>query len=256
MKSQIPFILGCLLTLISCNSGESNEVTLAQNDSQVIITAPSEEIATHPDLYITAGSGLSLREGTNLKSKKILTIPYGSKVKHLSSPNHTSMNVDGITGTMLEVDYQGAKGFVFSGYVDTLSPPLKDEKPEDYAKRISTENLAVEVVKKPHPDGSKFGQSTAIKIPAQNWMQAYSICKVLFDLPKGIHVDLNKTYVSFIENSNKRHKTLKDEVEIVRNESSEIEKIQYNYALRSYTREVAITKDDDTFLLKEIETSL
>ncbi|WP_299209677.1 hypothetical protein [uncultured Dokdonia sp.] len=268
MKIIITAIATATILLTSCTNKEKkittnfetnpletkNEVTsqeslLAQLDTS--LEAPVASV-----FYVNATSGLSLRSGTNLRSKKILTLPYGAQVKHLSSPAHTTMTVSGITGNMIEVVYQGAVGFVFDGYLTRLAPPQDGESVEGYAKRISTKDHAVQVTKTKNPKGEGYGMTTRIELPTSNWTEAYRITKELFDLPKSLQLDLiSKKESEVISNSNKREKTFKDEIAVNRDTASEITSIVYTYQLRDYTRSVTIVKDKNGFIVDEVETS-
>ncbi len=227
----------------------SEKPLLAQLDTSV-------EVPIIPVFYVNATSGLSLRSGTNLQSKKILTLPYGAQVTHLSSPEHTTMIVAGITGDMIEVEYQGAKGFVFDGYLTRLAPPQDGESVSNYAKRISTKENKIKVTKTKNPKGEIYGMTTSIDLPIDNWTEAYRITKELFDLPKSLLLDLTlKKESEVIGNVNKREKTFKDEVAVNRSSTSEITSIIYTYQLRDYSRSVTIVKGKKGFIVKEVETS-
>ena len=227
----------------------SEKPLLAQLDTSV-------EAPVTPVLYVNATSGLSLRSGTNLQSKKIMTLPYGAQVNHLSSPKHTTMTVAGITGDMVEIEYQGAKGFVFDGYLTKLAPPQDGESVSNYANRISTEEHKVKVTKTKSPKGDIYGLTTSIELPTDNWTEAYRITKELFDLPKSLQLDLtSKNKSEVVANVNKREKTFKDEIAVNRSSTSEITSIVYTYQLRGYSRSVTIVKGKKGITVKEVETS-
>ncbi len=227
----------------------SEKPLLAQLDTSV-------EAPVIPVLYVNATSGLSLRTGTNLQSKKILTLPYGAQVNHLSSPAHTTMTVAGITGDMVEVEYQGAKGFVFDGYLTKLAPPQDGESVSNYANRISTKEHKVKVTKTKNPKGDIYGLTTSIELPTDNWTEAYRITKELFDLPKSLQLDLtSKKKSEVVANVNKREKTFKDEIAVNRSSTSEITSIEYTYQLRGYSRSVTIVRGKKGISVNEVETS-
>lgn len=231
------------------NIKTSEKPLLAQLDT-------SAEVPVIPVLYVNATSGLSLRSGTNLQSKKIMTLPYGAQVNHLSSPTHTTMTVAGITGDMVEVEYQGAKGFVFDGYLTKLAPPQEGESVSNYASRISTKEHKVKVTKTKSPKGDIYGLTTSIELPTDNWTEAYRITKELFDLPKSLQLDLtSKKKSEVVANVNKREKTFKDEIAVNRSSTSEITSIVYTYQLRGYSRSVTIVKGKKGVTVKEVETS-
>ena len=252
--------LACLI-FASCTS-EKKEAT-PTSEKETITEKPllaqmetSTENFIATSFYVNAASGLSLREGTNLKSKKILTLPYGAQVEHLSSPAHTSMTIEGISGNMVEVYYQGATGFVFNGFLSDLPPPLEDEAIEAYAKRISRDEAPVTVTKKANEKGAAYGQSTVIQLPAKGWNEAYAVSKRLFNLPKSLLLDLSKpSSPMIVQNGNKRTKTLVDEIAIVHNANNEIDKVVYTYTLKTYGRTITIIKNSQGFKVTEVETS-
>lgn len=263
MKLLTSFFSIVLLFAVSCTSSNKdkslNDTSVSQATSKTFPTYTEamnkKEVTPLSKFYITAGSGLSLREASNLNSRKILTIPYGGEVSHISTPEHTSMTVDGITGNMIEVSYQGAKGFVFSGYLSTLSPPLESETIQEYAKRLSTPEKPIKVSKIKNAKGDQFGLTTSIELPTKSWGEAFSLARGLFDIPKGIQVDLTNTTKSRVINKNKREKTKTDELIVTRNDQNLLQNITYSYIMRDYNRTVTITKKDGLFSISEVEVS-
>lgn len=263
MKLLTSFVAIILFFAVSCTSSSHKETSLNNTTTQATSktsTAYTEAVNKKTAIplsqfYITAGSGLSLREASNLNSRKILTIPYGGEVRHISTPEHTSMTVDGITGNMVEVSYQGAKGFVFSGYLSTLSPPLENETVQEYAKRLSTPEKPINVSKIKNTKGDEFGLTTTIELPAKSWGEAFSLARGLFDIPKGIKVDLTNTAKSLVINKNKREKTKTDELIVMRDDQNILQNITYTYLMRDYKRTVTITKKYTLFSISEVEVS-
>lgn len=264
MKTVISFCTLLLLLLTSCTSTtkQDNPASNTSLNGLDLNTSAQYQETVHrgldtnaKQLYITAKSGLSLRKGTNLKSEKILTIPYGSQVQHLSSPEHTTMTVAGIVGDMVQVNYQGATGFVFSGYLSTLSPPLEDETAKEYAARLSTPEKKIKVSTVKNTKGESYGLTTSIELPAKSWGEAYLLAQTLFDIPKSITVDLTNSSKDLLVNAKKRPKTKIDQVTIERDSNANIKTVTYSYALRDYNRTVTITKNDGVFTISEVEVS-
>lgn len=261
MKIISSLALLAVIAVISCKENPSEtqvqETSVSRSETPLLATIAPETTAPEKQiLYVTAPSGLSLRSGITLRSEKKLTLPYGAQVTHLSTPDHTSMTIDGLEGDMVELVYQGATGFAFSGYLSTLAPPLQDEQVKDYAARISTETMPVEVVKTPHAKGAAYGLTTSIEIPAKHWNEAYTIAKALFQLPKSLRLDLSqKNGKDYLENKNKLRKTLVDEVQVNRDSEGSITSVVYTYKLKTYNRQVSITKSNTGFLLNEVEQS-
>ncbi len=258
MKSHVLLALSfsLLLSLTSCNFDDKSQSDVSMTSSTLEKNSKDDDV-NKGLLYVNANSGLSLREGTNLKSHKILTMPYGAEVKQLSSPSNTSMTVDGINGKMIEVVYQGATGFAFNGYLTAMAPPLPNELLENYVRRISTDINEINIIKKANKNGDDYGMTTEVTLPARSWAEIYKMTKTLFNLPKNIHPDFSRLENSetFV-NKNKRERTLKDELTIEAGDSNEITSISYNYELKSYKRSLYITKTSTGYKVIENESSL
>ncbi len=251
----------CLFFLSCTQDKPQPKTSEATNTAETTPLLAQVAIATESPspqvFYVNAQSGLSLRSATNLKSKKLMTLPYGAQLTYLNTPANTAMNVEGIQGEMVEVDFQGAKGFVFNGYLSQLPPPVEDETVDAYAKRISTDAYKVNVQKVRNDKGAAFGQTTTITIPAKDWTEAYAITQQLFEIPKSIVLKgKSKSMTEVIENKNKRAKTLADELVITRDQSAAITKIAYTYKLKTYGRSVSIEKTKDGFKITEVDASM
>lgn len=244
----------CITTLTSCNSSSEQEDTVIEKS--MLAVATSSENPTEKFYYVNASSGLSLRSGTNLKSKKILTLPYGAQVLFLSAPEHTEMTVAGIKGEMIEIKYQGATGFTFNGYLTKLAPPQSNETLESYAKRISTIEHPINIIKIADKKGEDYGITTSIELPARSWNEAYRVSQRLFNLPTTINPDFSnkKTTVTII-NKNKRERTQRDELTVNVAPNGSIKNLNYSYSLRDYERTIIIKKFNDGFVITEQETS-
>lgn len=260
MKIIIKTLAIACLVIVGCKENNPNEANAKKaSDPDKALLADKGSTIEKPEsktFYINAPSGLSLREGITLRSKKKLTLPYGAQVTQLSAPAHTTMTIDGITGDMVEVDYQGATGFVFNGYLTALAPPLKNESIKAYAKRVSTANYPIKVTEKQDEKGAPFGMTTTVSVPAKTWNEAYTIAQKLFELPKNLKLDLSKTNVpSKLENTDKRRKTVIDEVIVSRDNNNKIENVTYTYALKDYKRAISVKQGDNGFVIEEIESS-
>lgn len=207
--------------------------------------------------YVTANSGLSLRSGSNLNSNKILTLPYGSEVTFISSPKDTDMVVSGVQGKMLKISYQGAQGYAFDGYLSSLAPPQIDENIETYAKRISSENNLIQVIKESNKAGHNYGMTTTVELPARSWNEMYKISQRLFNLPNSIHPDFNKKIKStIIINKDKRERTFRDELAIEVSDDGAVKSLVYSYKLKDYSRTVTLTRNPNSFKAVEVEEAL
>jgi len=256
----ITLIAASIITLSSISCTNSSQETDTKKENKTTLIASKAETIPAPSkkyVYVNAGSGLSLRAGTNLTSKKILTLPYGSQIEHISSPAHTEMTIDGIQGKMIEVSYQGATGFVFDGYTTILAPPQEDESLKNYAKRISTPENTIEVIKKADKKGEAYGMLTQIEIPATSFQESYKVAKILFNLPKKINPDFTKTKSSItIINQDKRERTHTDQLSIEVNDKHKIDSMTYLYELKDYKRTVTIFPSPKGYTITENQTSL
>ena len=261
MKTSAIIFIALAFLGISCTQEKKQETpeSTSTNTATTVIEKPL--LAQNKDLeiapsstthFVTASSGLSLRKGTNLRSQKLLTLPYGAQVNYLYTPQNTEITIDGIPGAMIAVEYQGAKGFVFNGYTTTIAPPHEDETASAYAKRISTVANPVQASEQPHAKGAQYGKTTQINLPTKDWKSTLAIVQRLFNTPR-YTLDLNTVTKAIQINPNKRAKTLKDEYEIKRDDKGAITRIVYSYKIKDYGRSILMVKDKKGFVIKEVE---
>lgn len=263
MKIKIITTVLIAFAMTSCTESKKKspqtsgkEVQASTSVKPLLATAETPNEYINKVYYVTALSGLSLRAGSNLKSKKMLVLPYGAQLSFISSPPHTEMTVGGVEGKMLEVAYQGAQGFVFDGYLSTLSPPQEHEDLGSYAKRISTAEFPVTVEKASDKKGENYGMTTTLKLPAKNWQEMYKISQRLFNIPSNLRPNFDEQMKNeVLLNAKKRERTLTDELEVMVSKDQVLERLVYHYKLRDYSRTVTITKSDLGFEAVEVETS-
>lgn len=80
---------------------------------------------------VTAGSGLSMREMPNLKSIKVMAVPYGKEVVVCPEYPGEVEVIEGIEGRWLKTYYRGKSGFMFSGFMQeqaSIDVILPDEQ--------------------------------------------------------------------------------------------------------------------------------
>ena len=70
---------------------------------------------------VTAGSGLSMREMPNLKSIKVMAVPYGKEVVVCPEYLGEETVIEGIDGKWLKAYYRGKTGYMFSGFMEALA---------------------------------------------------------------------------------------------------------------------------------------
>ncbi|HOT47338.1 MAG TPA: SH3 domain-containing protein [Spirochaetota bacterium] len=69
-------------------------------------------------LYVTSDNGLVLREKPNRQSKRIVVIPYNSRLQVIDGNGPTD-TIDNNTGVWIKVRYKDMSGWVFGGYTST-----------------------------------------------------------------------------------------------------------------------------------------
>ena len=73
-------------------------------------------------LNVLASSGMNLRDAP--KGNVLQKIPYGARIKTLQAKSTTNPEtIEGIQGNWVKVEYNGAMGFLFDGFLSTLPPP-------------------------------------------------------------------------------------------------------------------------------------
>ena len=73
-------------------------------------------------LNVLATSGMNLRDAP--KGTVLQKIPYGARIKTLQAKSTTNPETfEGIQGNWVKVEYNGAMGFLFDGFLSTLPAP-------------------------------------------------------------------------------------------------------------------------------------
>lgn len=100
------------------------------HDCRAINSYESGEI-----LHVLAVSGMNLRDAP--KGNVLKKIPYGARIKTLQAKSTTnSETIEGIEGNWVKVDFSGATGFLFDGFLSTLpAPELNGRNLLAYAER-------------------------------------------------------------------------------------------------------------------------
>ncbi len=86
-------------------------------------------------LNVLATSGMNLRDAP--KGTVLQKIPYGARIKTLQAKSTTNPEtIEGIQGNWVKVEYNGAMGFVFDGFLSTLpAPEVNGADLHSYAKK-------------------------------------------------------------------------------------------------------------------------
>ena len=86
-------------------------------------------------LNVLASSGMNLRDAP--KGTVLQKIPYGARIKTLQAKSTTNPEtIEGIQGNWVKVEYNGAMGFLFDGFLSTLpAPEVNGANLHSYAKK-------------------------------------------------------------------------------------------------------------------------
>jgi len=191
MRKVVFITAACLLTLAFTSCKESSEKLVEENSETIIETtdlalAEAIEVNNNPKetyVYVTAPSGLSLRQYNNLQSEKLGKMPYGTKVRIIEAEGKKTMTIGGIAGAMDEVAFNHKTGFAFNGYLSKYFPPEKDMTPKGYAETLQKE--FPEVVYTETKEGTASAPSTiqTLIIPEITWHEAFMNAKKIFGVP-------------------------------------------------------------------------
>ena len=116
----------------------SNSVRIVMIALMILLPVVSMAIQSYSagqQLNVLATSGMNLRDAP--KGNVLKKIPYGSRIKTLQAKNTANPEtVDGIKGNWVKVEYNGATGFLFDGFLSTLpAPELNGRNLLTYAER-------------------------------------------------------------------------------------------------------------------------
>ena len=157
---------------------QQTEIALTQISAQ---SPPEKKTAS---LYVTAASGLSLRQYNNLKSQKLAVMPYGTKVEIVSLEANNTMNIRGIKGGMHQVLYNNKTGFAFSGYLSELFPPEPGANPKMYIADLQNTHPTASITELVGGTASEPSSTETLLIPTTKWHEAYLIAQKLYDIPR------------------------------------------------------------------------
>lgn len=145
----------------------------------------AQEQENTTSLYVTASSGLSLREYNNLNSNKMAIMPYGAKIEVVSLEPNNTMNIRGVKGGMHQVSYNNKIGFAFSGFLSKLFPPETGVRAEAYIKDLSYSHPEASFQRCLGGTASQPSLTETILLPSNQWHEAFAIAKKLYGIPHG-----------------------------------------------------------------------
>jgi hypothetical protein len=255
----LSLILVSSIILFSCKHSEKSDsldkkeatTNMAMTDNASIDEASSVSESTY--LYVSASTGLSLREYANLQSEKLAIMPYGTKIKVITTETNPTMNIRGIKGGMDQIEFNHKKGFAFNGYLSRFFPPEMDISPKGYAQELK--KLFPEVIYTEISGGSASAPTNTetIILPTEKWHEAYFIAQNLFDFPGEFSFPKPKGKdLQIIKDSKPKRNVWVSELIISRKENT-LQKIEYVYKTKGFSSTVTISKDGNTMKLSKTE---
>jgi len=241
--------------LFSCKDAEtsSSELKIPSEREIALIETIPEDTPSVPYLYVTASTGLSLREHANLQSEKIAVMPYGTRVIVIAPEENLTMKIGEINGGMDEIEYNQKKGFAFNGYLSRYFSPEKgistkgytDELKEDFPKVTFTETTGGTV--------SKPSNTETITLPESEWHEAFYIAQQLYNFPKEFQFPSSKgKEIQTVKEKKYQKKGWTSELQITR-KNDVLEKIDYSYKNKGFSKLVTITKEGNKMKISKTE---
>jgi hypothetical protein len=255
----LSLILTGTILLVSCNQSKnapiSNEsesdIEMAMSDNESLNEAFNDSEAIY--LYVTASTGLSLREYDNLQSEKLAIMPYGTKLKVIEREPDPTINIGGIIGGMDQVEFNHKTGFAFYGYLSKFFPPELDISAKGYAQELKKLFPGVEYIETVGGSVSAPKNTESITLPTQKWHEAFFIAQQLYEFPgefifpKHIGKDLE-----IIKDNKPKKNIWVSQLKIAR-KNNDLEKIEYIYSSKGFSRQVTITSDGESMKISKTE---
>src|SRR5690554_5322272 len=238
---------------ILCFSSCKNEVKNDRVDQSVATdTIPAKIEPVY--MYVTAVSGLTLRDQPNLQSEKLAIMPLGTKVKLLTHNNESTMNIGGISGAMDEVEFNDKKGFVFNGFISKYTPSGANAVAKNYFEDLKNDFPDVEYSEVTGGTVSKPSKTQTTLLPTDKWHEGFFMAQQLYGIPRqfafpnptGSNNEVQKN-----NNSSKNH--IISELQISRRNNT-LKKIIYYNQSQKLESTVTITKEGNKIKIEKVET--
>lgn len=242
------------LVLTSCNTKTQEETpeTVQVLDENLALTAESETTETLTEaaeaasnetyLYVTARTGLSLREYNNLRSEKLSIMPYGSRLQVLEKEPNATMKVQHISGGMDKVSFNRKTGFAFNGYLSRFFPPEEDMLPKAYAAELKKDFPKVAYKEVVQGTSSKPINVESLTLPNASWHEAYFIAQQTFKIPREfVYPNPKGKATDMVKGPKKETDTWFDALHISRDKVGFTE-LAYKYESVKSSRYVTLTK--------------
>jgi hypothetical protein len=236
--------------LFSCKNDAKNG-----EETQTVVTDSIAAEKAPAALYVSAVSGLTLREFPNLQSAKLAVMPLGTKVKLVNAEGKTTMNVGGIDGAMDEVEFNNKKGFAFNGFLSKFFPPGEDASAKNYAEELKKDFPKVNYSEATGGTASNPTKTETLLLPTDTWHEAFFTAQQLFNIPKSFAFPNPKgANNESQQNNDKKKADFISELQISRSENA-LQKIVYNYKTTGFGYVVSITKEADGMKVEKVEVA-
>ena len=241
---------------LSCKNEEnpSTKNIINSEDDIAIIDLITDDKNTEIDyLYVTSTSGLSLREYANLQSEKLAIMPYGTKVKIISSELNPTMKVGEISGGMDHIEFNHKKGFAFNGYLSQYFPPEKGISAKKYGEELLLLFPTVNYSETISGTASNPINTETLALPETQLHEAFYIAQQLFNIPKEfVFPSLKGIDKEVVLGGELKKESRVSELQITR-KNELLSKIKYKYKNKGFTKIVSIYKEGGKIIIENVE---
>ncbi len=140
-------------------------------------------------VYVHSLSGLSLRKLASTTAGRQAIMKYGAKLTIASRPDlDKTLVVENIKGYWVEVDYNGIKGYAFTGFLSRFPAPIT-KSPTAYLTLLEKSGFAdakYATSKTPRSETSGPVSETTITLINANILDGFLIARRLFPIPDSL----------------------------------------------------------------------
>jgi len=140
-------------------------------------------------VYVHSMSGLSLRKVPNARAGRQAIMPYAAKMTVASRPNlEKTLVAENIRGYWIEVDYNGIKGYAFTGFVSRFPAP-KNKSMSDYLsllERSGFSDAKYAIDSTPRSETSGPSSNISLSLVNADILDGFLIARRLFGIPDSL----------------------------------------------------------------------
>ncbi|RDK88398.1 SH3 domain-containing protein [Marinirhabdus gelatinilytica] len=243
-KVAITVIALTIATVFTACKNENTE-TETETTTQDLAVADTTPVSETAYLYVTAPSGLTLREFDNLNSDKLAVMPYGTKLKVLTPEKDNTMTVGGIAGGMHQVEYNNKTGFAFNGFLSRFFPPERNTNAKMYVEDLKATFPNASYAETTGGTASNPSNTETVLLPTDQWHEAFYIAQKLYDIPMAFNFPNPRgKNEETLHNPNKPEQLWESLLQIERKDH-QLQKITYSQAAEGYGSGVTITQEGE-----------